>query len=55
MRIGFNEKYLLNALNMVDEEEAVIKLSGPVSPAIVHGKGKDGVHLLLPARLFTAQ
>lgn len=55
MRIGFNEKYLLNALNMVDEEEAVIKFSGPVTPVIVQGKGKDGIHLLLPARIFTAQ
>lgn len=52
MRIGFNERYLLSALNMADEDEAVIKLSGPVSPVIVQGKGKDGIHLLLPARIF---
>lgn len=52
MRIGFNEKYLLNALSMVDGDEAMIKLSGPVSPVIVQGKGKDGIHLLLPARIF---
>lgn len=52
MRIGFNEKYLLSALSMIDEDEAVIKLSGPVSPVIVQGKGKDGIHLLLPARIF---
>lgn len=52
MRIGFNEKYLINALNMCGEDEAVIKFSGPVSPVIVHGKGKDGIHLTLPARIF---
>ena len=52
MRIGFNERYLLSALSMIDEDEAVIKLSGPVTPVIVQGKGKDGIHLLLPVRLF---
>jgi len=51
MRIGFNERYLLSALNVISEDEAVIKLSGTVTPVIVHGKGKDGIHLLLPVRI----
>ena len=52
LSVAFNERYLLGALNVMDEEEAVLKLSGIVTPVIVQGKGKDGVHLLLPVRMF---
>lgn len=52
MNIAFNEKYLLSALNLLNEDEAIIKFSGVYRPAIVQGKGNDGIHLLLPVRVF---
>ena len=52
MNIAFNEKYLLSALNLLNEDEAIIKFSGVYKPAIVQGKGNDGIHLLLPVRVF---
>ena len=52
VKIAFNEKYLLNALNMVDAEDAVVKMNGPVNPCVVQGKDEDGIHLLLPVRVM---
>lgn len=52
---AFNEKYLLSALSMTESDETVLKLGGAVKPAIAQGKGKDGIHLLLPVRIFEAQ
>ena len=52
MNIAFNDRYLMSALNMIDGEEAVIKLSGAVTPVIVQGKDSDGIHLLLPVRML---
>ena len=51
MHTAFNDRYLMSALNMIDGEEAVIRLSGVVTPVIVQGKDSDGIHLLLPVRM----
>lgn len=50
--IAFNDKYMINMLNAIDTEEAVIKFNSPVSPVIVQGKERDGIHLCLPVRLM---
>ncbi len=50
--IGFNHKYLLDALKACEEEKIVIKTNGAVSPClIVPQQGDKFLYLVLPVRL----
>ena len=51
LKIAFNQKYLMNSINAINTEEAVMKFNNSVSPCVVTGKDEDGVHLLLPVRV----
>jgi len=48
--IAFNDQYLMDTLNAINTEYAVMKLNSPTSPGIICGKDEGGVHLLLPVR-----
>ena len=51
LKIAFNQKYLMNTMNTVSTDKAIIKFNNSVSPCIVQGKDMDGgIRLLLPVR-----
>ncbi|MBR5562370.1 MAG: DNA polymerase III subunit beta [Clostridia bacterium] len=50
--IGFNNKYMLDALKVCDTDEVRIMLNGPVAPIlIVPNEGDEFIFLILPVRL----
>ena len=50
--IGFNEKYMVDALKAIDEENVVIHFFGAVTSMVITPvEGEDYLHLLLPIRL----
>ncbi len=50
--IGFNNRFLLDALRSCDTDEVLINLNGPVSPAIVlPPDGESFLFLILPVKL----
>lgn len=52
VEIGFNSKFMLDALNAADTDEVKIELSGPVSPTkIIPIEGNSFMFLVLPMRL----
>lgn len=52
IEIGFNGRYMLDALKVCDEEKVNIELSGSVSPIIITPIDKDNfLFLILPMRL----
>lgn len=52
IEIGFNNRYLLDALKHTESDEVVIRLSTPLSPMIITPKeGDDFLFLVLPVRL----
>lgn len=52
IEIGFNNRFLLDALRACDTDEIRISLSGPLSPAIITPlEGEGFIFLVLPARL----
>lgn len=52
IEIGFNNKYLLDALRAADTDEVRIELSGPLSPIkVLPPTGDDFLFLVLPVRL----
>ena len=52
VEIGFNNKFLLDALRVCDSDEVIVKLDGPVQPMIiVPNEGDSFLFLVLPMRL----
>ena len=49
--IAFNTKYLMNALNALDEDEVVLKANLPTSPVVLTTKQGNGIRLVLPVRV----
>ncbi len=51
VEIGFNNRYLLDALRNARCDKAVLELSGPLSPVkILPEEGEDFIYLVLPVR-----
>ncbi len=54
MEIGFNNRYLLDALRVCDADEVLVKIGSPILPIlIVPTEGDDFLFLVLPVRLKT--
>ena len=52
IEIGFNNKFILDALKVCDVEEVKIELNGPTSPIIILDPESDKfLFLILPVRL----
>lgn len=52
MVIGFNARYLLEGLRVIDAEEVEIQLIDPESPAVMRGVGaEDFRYIVLPVRI----
>ncbi len=50
--IGFNNKYMIDALRVCDTDEVKIMLNSPVAPIlVVPTEGEDFIFLILPVRL----
>lgn len=52
--IGFNLEYVLSALNVISDDEIVIRLNGPNGSAVIHGQNSDNTstfHVVMPTRL----
>ena len=51
MRIGFNPRFLLEALSAVDEDNVRINMTSPKTPAII-GTPDDGyIYVVLPVAI----
>ena len=51
LEIGFNNRYILDALKASKKEELIFKLSGPLEPCkIIPKEGDDFTYLVLPVR-----
>lgn len=54
LEIGFNNRFLLDALKVCDTDEVIIRLSSPVLPIIIiPTEGESFLFLILPVRLKT--
>lgn len=50
LTIAFNQKYLMNTINSISGDEAVMKFNSSVNPCVVQARDEDGIHLILPVR-----
>ncbi len=46
--IGFNPKFLIDALRVVDEEEVTLYLMNPKAPCFIKNETEDYIYLILP-------
>lgn len=53
MEIGFNSKYLLEGLKVIDDENIVIKMNANIKPCIIQPNTGSYTYLLLPVRIMS--
>ena len=53
LMIGFNPKFLLDALRVIDDETVDIYLVNPKAPCFIRDKEQSYIYLILPVN-FTA-
>ena len=51
LKIAFNQKYLMNTINAISDDNAVMCFNGSISPCVVKEKDGDGIRLILPVRV----
>ena len=50
--IAFNAKYLLDVLSIVNTEEMIFEMTGPLNPGVFKIKNDDSfLHLIMPIRV----
>jgi DNA polymerase-3 subunit beta len=50
--VGFNNRYLLDALRAADTEQVRVRFKGPISPALITPpEGNRFLYMILPVRL----
>ena len=52
--IGFNPKFLMDVLRVVDDEEVTIYLINPKSPCFIKDKEESYIYLILPVNFNAA-
>lgn len=52
VEIGFNNRYLLDALKATESDEVVFEMGGPQAPAVIHPIGGDNfLFIIMPVKL----
>lgn len=54
IRIGFNPKFLIDVLRVVDDEEITIYMINPKSPCFIKDKEESYIYLILPVNFNAA-
>jgi DNA polymerase-3 subunit beta len=49
--IGFNPAYLIEGVDAVDDDAAVLRFTSPLRPGLISGPGDDFTYLIMPIRL----
>ncbi len=57
LEIGFNNRYMLDALRAAPTDQLLLQLSGPTSPCVILPESGDGsfLYLILPVRIRTGE
>jgi DNA polymerase III, beta subunit len=57
LEIGFNNRYMLDALRAAPQDELILWLSGPTAPCVIKPVKDDGsfLYLILPVRIRTGE
>lgn len=49
--IAFNQKYLMNSINAITADEAILHFNSSIMPCVMQGVDDSGIRLLLPVRV----
>ena len=52
--IGFNPKFLIDALRVIDDEEIMLYLINPKAPCFIKNKEESYIYLILPVNINTS-
>ena len=52
--IGFNPKFLIDALRVIDDEKVTIYLMNPKAPCFIRDEEQNYIYLILPVNFNSA-
>jgi DNA polymerase-3 subunit beta len=52
MMIGFNPKFLLDALRVIDEETVTLYMVNPKAPCFIRNEEEDYIYIILPVNFI---
>ncbi len=55
IRIGFNPRFLMDALKVIDDEEVTIYLVNPKAPCFIKDEEENYIYLILPVNINSAR
>ena len=53
LMIGFNPKFLIDALRVIDDEEVDLYLVNPKAPCFIRDEEQNYIYLILPVNFTT--
>ena len=53
--IGFNPKFLMDALRVIDDEEVTVYMTNPKAPCFIKNEEESYIYLILPVNFSTAK
>ena len=51
LKIAFNQKFMMQVIDSVSSDDAVMKFNLSTSPCVINGKDENGIRLVLPVRV----
>ena len=54
LMIGFNPKFLIDALRIIDDEEVTLYMMNPKSPCFIKDEEENYIYLILPVNFNAA-
>ena len=55
LTIGFNPKFLIDALRVIDDEEVDLYMVNPKAPCFIKNEEESYIYLILPVSLLASQ
>ena len=55
LMIGFNPKFLIDALRVIDDEEVDLYMVNPKAPCFIKNEEESYIYLILPVNFNTAR
>ena len=55
MRIGFNPKFFMDALKVIDDEEIIMYMVDPKAPCYIRDDNETFIYMILPININSAR
>lgn len=55
MKIGFNPKFLIDALRVIEDEEILLYMVNPKAPCFIKDESESYIYMILPVNFINVE